>query len=293
MTAFYITTAIEYANGEPHLGHAFEKIGADAIARYHRLRGETVHLLAGTDDHGLKVARAAQAAGRSPRAQADHISAIFQATWDTLGIGYDTFVRTTEPHHAAGVTHLIHRIIDRHPDAFYEKAYDGWYCVGCEAFRTERDLDHGRCPLHPTLEVERVSRIQLVLPAQRVRGVPPLTPACPSGLHPAGQSLQRDRRVRGARARGCVDHPRVARLGHPVSHRVARRPSPGDLRLVRRAAQLSHGHRLSRHGRRDCVAGAGPRRRARTSRAFTACSGLRCSTPPDCPCRSASGPTGS
>ena len=157
MTAFYITTAIEYANGEPHLGHAFEKIGADAIARYRRLRGETVHLLAGTDDHGLKVARSADAAGRTPRAQADHISAIFRRTWDTLGIGYDTFVRTTAPHHATGVEHLIRRIIDRHPDALYEKAYDGWYCVGCEAFRTERDLDDGRCPLHPTLEIERVA----------------------------------------------------------------------------------------------------------------------------------------
>ena len=157
MTAFYITTAIEYANGEPHLGHAYEKIGADAITRYRRLRGDTVSLLVGTDDHGLKVARAARAAGRSPRAQADHISAVFQRTWDTLGIAYDTFVRTTAPHHASGVAHLIHRIIDRHADAFYEQHYDGWYCVGCEAFRTERDLECGRCPLHPTLEVERVS----------------------------------------------------------------------------------------------------------------------------------------
>jgi methionyl-tRNA synthetase len=157
MTAFYITTAIEYANGEPHLGHAFEKIGADAIARYRRLRGDTVHLLVGTDDHGLKVARAAHAAGRTPQAQADHISAIFRRTWDTLGIAYDRFVRTTAPYHAAGVRHLIARIVARHPDAFYERFYSGWYCVGCEAFRTDRDLVGGRCPLHPSLEIERVS----------------------------------------------------------------------------------------------------------------------------------------
>jgi methionyl-tRNA synthetase len=157
MTSYYITTAIEYANGEPHLGHAFEKIGADAIARYRRLRGDTVHLLVGTDDHGLKVARAAHAARRTPRGQADHISALFRRTWDTLGIAYDRFVRTTAPHHAAGVTHLIRRITERHPDAFYERCYDGWYCVGCEAFRTERDLDAGRCPLHPSLSIERVS----------------------------------------------------------------------------------------------------------------------------------------
>ena len=157
MTAFYITTAIEYANGEPHLGHAFEKIGADAIARYRRLRGDTVHLLVGTDDHGLKVARAAQAAGVSPRQQADRIAAIFQRTWDTLGIHYDRFARTTSAHHAAGVHALIARIVERDPSAFYEREYEGWYCVGCEAFRTERELDDGRCPTHPTLDVERVA----------------------------------------------------------------------------------------------------------------------------------------
>jgi len=157
MSAFYITTAIEYANGEPHLGHAFEKIGADAIARYRRLRGETVHLLVGTDDHGLKVARAAQAAGVTPREQADRISGIFRRTWDTLGIGYESFVRTTASHHAAGVHALIARILERHPSAFYERAYEGWYCVGCEAFRTPRELERGRCPVHPSLDIERVS----------------------------------------------------------------------------------------------------------------------------------------
>ena len=157
MSAFYITTAIEYANGEPHVGHAFEKIGADAIARYRRLRGDIVHLLVGTDDHGLKVARAAQAAGRTPGEQADRISAGFRRTWDTLGIGYDRFVRTSTASHAAGVHAIIDRILERHPDAFYQKAYEGWYCVGCEAFRTTRELDDGRCAIHPSLDIERVA----------------------------------------------------------------------------------------------------------------------------------------
>ena len=157
MSDFYITTAIEYANGEPHLGHALEKIGADAIARYRRLRGDTVHLLVGTDDHGLKVARAAQAAGVTPCEQADRISAAFRRAWDTLGIQYQRFVRTTSDRHAAGVHALIARIIERDPSAFYERAYEGWYCVGCEAFRTERELEDGRCPTHPTLDVERVA----------------------------------------------------------------------------------------------------------------------------------------
>ena len=157
MSAFYITTAIEYANGEPHLGHAFEKIGADAIARYHHLRSDDVHLLVGTDDHGLKVARAAQLAGITPREQADTISASFRRAWDTLGIGYDLFVRTTAPHHATGVRAIIDRILERHPRAFYEKTYEGWYCVGCEAFRTTRELEDGRCPTHPSLTIERVA----------------------------------------------------------------------------------------------------------------------------------------
>ena len=157
MSAFYITTAIEYANGEPHLGHAFEKIGADALARYRHLRGDDVHLLVGTDDHGLKVARAAHAAGVSPREQADRISAAFRRTWDTLGVGYDLFVRTTTPHHATGVRAIVDRIIERHPRAFYEKTYEGRYCVGCEAFRTARELEDGRCPTHPALEIERVA----------------------------------------------------------------------------------------------------------------------------------------
>jgi len=157
MSAFYITTAIDYANGEPHLGHAFEKIGADAIARYRRLRGDAVHLVVGTDDHGLKVARAAQAASRTPREQADRISTAFRRAWDTLGIGYDRFVRTTAPGHAVGVRAVIERILARHPDAFYEKAYEGWYCVGCESFRTARELDDGRCPVHPSLDIERVA----------------------------------------------------------------------------------------------------------------------------------------
>jgi methionyl-tRNA synthetase len=157
MTAFYITTAIDYPNGEPHLGHAFEKIGADAIARFHRLRGDDVRLLVGTDEHGQKVARAAAAAGLAPRAQADRITSVFRATWDALAISYDLFSRTTAPRHQAGVRALIARILARHPDAFYEREYEGRYCVGCEAFKTEHDVVAGVCPLHPSQPLERVA----------------------------------------------------------------------------------------------------------------------------------------
>lgn len=151
---FYITTAIDYANGDPHLGHAFEKIGADAIARYRRLRGERVRFCMGMDEHGQKVAQSAAAAGVEPQAQVDRIAETFRATWERLGISNDRWVRTTQPHHKRGVRALIERILDRNPDDLYEKTYEGWYCVGCELFKRENEISDGRCVLHPTRELE-------------------------------------------------------------------------------------------------------------------------------------------
>ena len=155
--SYYITTAIEYANGEPHLGHALEKIGADAIARFHRLRGEDVRLLVGSDEHGQNVAQAAAANAIPPQEQADRVTAAFRSSWDRLGISYTDFSHTTDPRHKAGVLALIERILERDPAAFYERAYEGWYCVGCEAFRPEHDLVGGACPLHPSRSLDRVA----------------------------------------------------------------------------------------------------------------------------------------
>lgn len=153
---FYLTTAIDYANGDPHLGHALEKIGTDVIARYRRMRGDHVHFLTGMDEHGQKVAQAAAAEGLTPQVLVDRVAATFQATWARLGISYDQFIRTTDPAHAAGVHALIERIFERNPEDFYEKAYHGWYCVGCEAFKTETEIANGRCVLHPTRVLEWV-----------------------------------------------------------------------------------------------------------------------------------------
>lgn len=154
MSRFYITTAIDYANGSPHLGHAFEKIGADAIARYRRTRGDTVHFLMGMDEHGQKVAQSAAAAGISPQEWTDRIAAEFEAVWARLGISHDQFIRTTDERHKAGVRALIERIFDRNPDDFYEKSYEGWYCVGCELFKRENEIEDGHCTLHPTRKLE-------------------------------------------------------------------------------------------------------------------------------------------
>lgn len=156
MPKYYITTAIDYANGDPHLGHAYEKIGADVLARYHRQRGDKVHFLTGMDEHGQKVAQSAAANHRTPQEQVDEVSAKFQRSWQYLGISYDQFIRTTDAEHRRGVKALIERIFERAPDDFYVKSYAGWYCVGCEAFKTDEEIRDGTCLLHPTRTLEWV-----------------------------------------------------------------------------------------------------------------------------------------
>lgn len=151
MGKFYITTAIDYCNAEPHLGHAFEKVGADAIARYHRLLGDDVRFVTGTDEHGQTVLQAAQERGVDPQQFVDRMVEHFRRAWDRLGIAYDDFIRTTEPRHAPAVQALLQRIAD-HGD-ITPGVYEGRYCVGCEAFKQEKDLVNGRCPEHPGREV--------------------------------------------------------------------------------------------------------------------------------------------
>ncbi len=151
---FYLTTAIDYSNGEPHLGHAFEKIGADCIARYRRLRGDRVHFLIGMDEHGKKVAQEAAARSLAPQALVDAIAATFQNAWRALAISNDQFIRTTQPTHRTGVNALIERIFARRSDDLYERTYEGWYCVGCEQFKRDNEIEDGHCVIHPTRELE-------------------------------------------------------------------------------------------------------------------------------------------
>jgi methionyl-tRNA synthetase len=156
LTRYFLTTAIDYANGEPHIGHAYEKIGADAIARYRRMLGDDVHFLIGMDEHGQKVEQTAIEQAITPQALVDTLAERFSAMWRRLGISYDQFIRTTDTMHRAGVQALIERIIERNPDDFYEKAYEGWYCVGCEAFKQDSEIIDGKCVLHPTRTLEWV-----------------------------------------------------------------------------------------------------------------------------------------
>src|SRR5690606_29925472 len=132
---FYVTTAIDYANGPPHMGHAFEKIGADAMVRYHHRKGEAVHFVLGMDEHGLNVLQSPEAAAITPGEWVDRIAGLFRVAWDRLGIRNDDFIRTPEPRHYKAVASLIERL-DAAGD-LYRGTYAGYYCVGCEAFKRE------------------------------------------------------------------------------------------------------------------------------------------------------------
>ena len=146
MTKFSATTPIYYVNAKPHLGHAYTTIVADAVSRWHRLLGEEVHLLTGTDEHGLKIQQAADAAGVSPKEFADSIAPLFAQAWERLNITHDDFIRTTEPRHAAGVKKLLQACYDA--GDIEADMYRGQYCVACEAYFIEEELVEGKCPIH-------------------------------------------------------------------------------------------------------------------------------------------------
>ncbi len=149
---FFLTTAIDYVNSRPHLGTAYEKIAADVIARYKRLCGFETHFLMGNDEHSQNVYRSATEQGLSPLEYCDRMEQEFTRTWRHLDVSFDDFIRTTEPRHRAGVTEIVNRI--HQAGDIYEGSYEGWYCEGCEAFKQEKDLVGGRCPLHPTTELQ-------------------------------------------------------------------------------------------------------------------------------------------
>jgi methionyl-tRNA synthetase len=150
MSRFYLTTAIDYVNSRPHLGTAYEKITADVIARYQRLRGAETWFVMGNDEHSQNVYRRAREEGLDPLAYCDRMEEAFRSVWDQLDVSYDDFIRTTQPRHRAAVQELIRRI--RAAGDVYEGTYEGWYCIGCEAFKQEKDLVDGRCPLHGVVE---------------------------------------------------------------------------------------------------------------------------------------------
>lgn len=141
---YYVTTPIYYVNDKPHIGHSYTTILADVLANYHRLLDVPTYFLTGTDEHGQKVQQAADANGITPQEQCDQTVVRFQELWKRLEITHDDFIRTTEPRHKTVVQQTLQELFDR--DEIYKAEYEGWYCVGCERFFTEKDLVDGNCP---------------------------------------------------------------------------------------------------------------------------------------------------
>ena len=144
---FYVTTPIYYVNDVPHLGHAYTTIAADTIARFYRIRNYDVFFLTGTDEHGLKIQKKAEELGISPKELVDRNAERFKKLWEFLGIEYTKFIRTTDPYHVEFVQKVFEECYKR--GDIYLGEYEGWYCVGCEEFKTEAELaEDYTCPIH-------------------------------------------------------------------------------------------------------------------------------------------------
>ncbi|MFO8056454.1 MAG: methionine--tRNA ligase [bacterium] len=143
-TTYYVTTPIYYVNDVPHIGHAYTTLAADVLARYYRLKGCKTYFLTGTDEHGLKMYRAAEQKGISVQELADKNSDKFKNLWEALGISYDDFIRTTEKRHEKGVIEFYNRL---DPDDIYPGEYEGLYCTPDETYYTELQLVDGKCPM--------------------------------------------------------------------------------------------------------------------------------------------------
>ncbi len=146
MPKFYVTTPIYYGTDVPHIGHAYTTVIGDALARWHRLLGDDTFYLTGTDEHGLKMQRAAEKNGETPRELADRTSVRYREAWDALDIQYDDFIRTTEERHYKAVSKFLQAVYDAGDIEL--RTYAGLYCVSCEAYYTEDEAVDDKCPIH-------------------------------------------------------------------------------------------------------------------------------------------------
>ena len=249
MRNYYLTTPIYYVTAKPHLGHAYTTVVGDALARWHRLLGDSVHFLTGTDEHGLKVQQYAAAAGKSPQAFVDEISPLYEHAWRRLNISHDDFIRTTEPRHRVGVEALLQRCYDA--GDIEPGVYAGKYCVACEEYYTDDELDPGDlCRIHhrPVDYYEeenyffRLSRFQ-----QRLLD---WYDAHPDAIVPAFRRNE----VLGVIRSGLRDFS-VSRTQSHVGHSAAVGHAARRLRLVRRARELPVSDRI-----RAATTSASPRR---------------------------------
>ena len=142
---YYITTAIAYTSGRPHIGNTYEIILTDAIARFKRAQGFDVRFQTGTDEHGIKIEEKAKEKGVTPQEFVDEIAGQIKSNWDLMNTGYDKFIRTSDPDHVEAVKKIFKRFYEQ--GDIYKGEYEGWYCTPCESFWTESQLVDGKLSL--------------------------------------------------------------------------------------------------------------------------------------------------
>src|SRR6202521_5477932 len=154
---YYLTTAIDYPNSRPHIGTAFEKLGADVQARFRRMEGYDVRFVMGNDENTIKVSKRAAELGLDPKAYCDDMARQFKEVWRALDISFDDFIQTSEARHHAACRQFIQKVYDN--GHIYKGQYEGWYCEGCESFKTDTEAQEagGACPNHPTQRLVRRS----------------------------------------------------------------------------------------------------------------------------------------
>ena len=219
MAKFYLTTAIDYVNSRPHLGTAYEKIAADVIARYKRLCGVETRFMMGNDEHSQNVFQRARELGVEPLAFCDGMETAFRDVWARLDISFDDFIRTTEARHRTSVTALVSRLADA--GDIYDGYYEGWYCVSCEAFKPEKDLDDGNCPVHGK-PPQWIKEEESLLPAFEVPAAPARSLRGPSGVPASGDPPQRDAQAARGGARRHLDEPDRSGVGASRCRRIPR-----------------------------------------------------------------------
>ena len=141
---YYVTTAIAYTSGKPHIGNTYEAILTDAIVRFKRMQGYNVRFQTGTDEHGQKIEEKAEKAGVTPQAYVDNVAGVIRSIWDSVGTSYDKFIRTTDPGHVRTMQKIFKKFYEQ--GDIYKGEYEGWYCTPCESFWTESQLVDGKCP---------------------------------------------------------------------------------------------------------------------------------------------------
>ncbi|MEN9558521.1 MAG: methionyl-tRNA synthetase [Candidatus Parcubacteria bacterium] len=217
---FYITTPIYYVNAKPHVGHAYSTFVADALARAHRLRGNDVLFVTGTDENSQKNAEAMEAAGESNLIDyLDRMAGVWKKTWDDLDIRYDRFIRTTEPAHLAAVERFWD--VTYASGAIQKGQYEGVYCVGCESFKTETEITDDRCPLHPNKSLQKIAEENYFFDLKRYK--PGLLEGYQNGHFTVSKEFQNE-------VIGYLNNPATDRISvsRPAKSLQTGIPVPGD-----------------------------------------------------------------